>query len=104
MARWPSRRSLARVPQRSTAHSSGALPSNERVVKGQHSVADNLARLMAFARDKNDIARASDANRFSNRLAAPPDLRCSGSSGHNGGTDRSRIFASRVVVSDNHDI
>ena len=54
--------------------SCGALPRHERVVEGQHAVADDLASLVPLAGDEDDVAGAGDADRFADRFATARHL------------------------------
>ena len=57
---------------------------------------------MALARDQDDVVRACAADGFGNGGAAVADLRRARSISHDRATDRSRIFAARVIVGNNH--
>src|SRR5436305_6751153 len=104
MVRSRCRLSRRRSRRRSTGHSCGALPRAQRVVEWKHLVADDLAGLMALARDEDDVSLTRNANGLGDGFAPPGDLACSGRSGHDRGPYECGILAPGIVVRDDNDV
>src|SRR5262245_61150111 len=66
--------------------------------EGQDTIANDLTRLMALAGDQQDVAALEIRDCLADRFGAVADLGCASSVGKNGGADRRRVFAARVVV------
>src|SRR6185437_5909360 len=110
--RWfppATRRGVVRAWQRpwslwSKARSSGFTLQHRghRVMIGkrQHPVADNLAGFVAFAGDQQHVTALERRDAGADRLGTVGYLGSAGRNGKNGGADRGRIFAARIVVGD----
>ena len=75
-----------------------------RVVEGEHRLADDLALLVAFARDDQHVAVAQQADGRADRLAPIADLARAGCGREDFTANRSRFLCTRIVVSDDDDI
>ena len=70
------------------------------VAERQGAISNDLARLVALARDQQHIALLQMIDRRPNGFGAIADLLRTGTGGENSGADRRRIFAARIVVGD----
>src|SRR4051812_7399166 len=66
----------------------------------QNIAADDLSSLVALAGNDQGIPRLQLPDSETDRLGAVADLACTRSGGQDGGADRSRVLAARIVVGD----
>src|SRR3954454_13213865 len=70
------------------------------IAERERAVANDLPGLVSLPRDQQRVPRLQIEHGGFNRLGAVADLASAFSGCENGGADRSRIFAARVVVGD----
>src|SRR3954466_5652017 len=74
------------------------------IAERQNAVSDDLSGLMTFASDQQHIARLQRADRGSDRLGAVGNLPAAVRGFQDCGADSCRIFATRIVISDNNPV
>src|SRR6185312_4926234 len=68
------------------------------IVEGMSHAGDDLAALMAFAREQEQIARSEQSEAAANRGGAVADLLGAGAGREDGMANRRRILAAGIVV------
>src|SRR5947208_11542066 len=97
----PLRQSSTTVP-RSCNPRSKRCRNRLMIAERQGAITDDLSGLMSFAGDQERIARLQRGNRGADRFGAVGDLFGAFRSAQDGGANRFRIFAARIVICDDN--